>query len=407
MKQDIIDSVDARLAIHGGPMVRPDGMPPRIALGPAEEAAILECIAHYRNLGLDPGYQNVFEERYCAEFAHRLGGGHADLVSTGTAALFIAIRTLHLPEGSEVLVSPITDPGTISAIILNGLRPKLIDSAPNTLNIGLEQVEQAFSPQTRAIVVVHCAGQAAPVDEIVAFARAKNILVVEDCSQSHGASLNGRCVGTFGDIAAFSTMHRKAHMTGGSGGLVFSRDEEMFQRALAHADRGKPRWRDDFNDRDPNQFLFPALNFHSDEISAAIGLSSIRRLDATIQARRAFIAGLEKALTEVPTCEIYPARADDSPFIYPLRVRTETISCSKVAFGEAVFAEGIGLNPDYKYLVADWPFAKNHLVGGGDTPNARKVIATHLCLYVNENYGAQEVADCITALNKVSRHFRI
>ena len=100
-------------------------------------------------------------------------------------------------------------------------------------------------------------------------------------SQSHGARVKGRPIGNFGDIAAFSTMYRKAHMTGGAGGVVFTNDIDLHHRALAMADRGKPSWQPDFDDRNPNQFLFPALNFHTDEISCAIGVSSLQRLRQT------------------------------------------------------------------------------------------------------------------------------
>jgi dTDP-4-amino-4,6-dideoxygalactose transaminase len=85
----------------------------------------------------------------------------------------------------------------------------------------------------------------------VGIARAQGIKVLEDCSQAHFAKLRGRPIGVFGDIAAFSTMYRKAHMAGPSGGLVYCRDLETFRRAVAHADRGKPRWREDFSESWP------------------------------------------------------------------------------------------------------------------------------------------------------------
>ena len=116
--------------------------------------------------------------------------------------------------------------------------------------------------------------------------------MIEDCSQAHGAKVGGRPVGTFGDIAAFSSMYRKAHIAGGSGGIVYSRNEELFRQAFAHADRGKPRWKKDFSDFDPGGFLFPALNLHTDEISCGIGLMSLSRLQDTIMRQTEFWRGL-------------------------------------------------------------------------------------------------------------------
>src|SRR5919205_679089 len=132
-------NVDARLAILGGEPVRKHPMPMRAALGPAEERIIKEVIEYYRERGLDPGYQGEFETRYTDAFVEQMGGGYADAVATGTAALFVAIAALQLPPGSEVIVSPITDPGSISAIILNGLVPRLADATPGSYGMGVEE----------------------------------------------------------------------------------------------------------------------------------------------------------------------------------------------------------------------------------------------------------------------------
>jgi perosamine synthetase len=394
------------LAIAGGEPLRKKPMPPRRALGDAEVAALEEAIAYYRERDLDPGYQGVFEKRYTDAFARRMGGGHADAVATGTAALFVALAALDLPPGSEVIVSPITDPGTIAAVILNRLVPRLADSAPGSFNMGVEQFVSRLTSAVRAAVVVHSLGRPADIAAIAAEARARGIRIVEDCSQSHGARVNGRPVGSFGDVAAFSTMYRKAHITGASGGVVYSRDLDLFRRALAHADRGKPSWRDDFNDRDPTQFLFPALNLHTDELSCAVGLASLARLDNTILRRLTFLAEFTGRLTERSrVCRAFGYSPNDSPFVYPVIVDPDAITCTKRQFAEAVLAEGIGLNPHYQYLVADWPWAKTHLADGFDTANARAIRDRSFCLYVNENYGLSEASSCADAIVKVERHF--
>ena len=393
--------VDTRLAIEGGEPVRSQPMPPRFALGPAEEAMIAECLDYYRSRQVDPGYQGHFEERYCRAFEAYLGGGHADAVATGTAALYVAIAALGLPKGSEVLVSPITDPGTLSAIVLNGLVPKLMDSMPGSYNVGPEQLVERISPQVKAAIVVHATGQAAPIDAIVEVAHGLGIKVVEDCSQAHGATWKGRKVGTFGDIAAFSTMYRKAHMTGASGGVIYAHDEELFHMALAHADRGKPRWRADFDDRDPSGYLFPALNLHTDEISCAIGIASLARLPDSISARLDFVRGVEGGLAASGICRPYPATDGDSPFIYPVFVNQSRLRCDKTAFASAILAEGIGLNAYYKYLVRDWKWLRPHLADGFETVNASAVRDATFCLYLNEKYGMVEARDTLAAIAKV------
>jgi dTDP-4-amino-4,6-dideoxygalactose transaminase len=399
--------VKPKLAIHGGEPVRKEPMPPRMALGEAEIEMLQQAIAYYRERQTDPGYQGPFEKLYTDAFVAMMGGGYADAVATGTAALYVAIAALDLPKGSEVLVSPITDPGTLSAIILNGLKPRLMDSQPDSYNVGVKEFVERITPAVKGAVVVHSIGQACAIDQIVAEAHARGIKVVEDCSQAHGAKVMGRPVGTFGDIAAFSTMYRKAHMTGASGGVVYTRDLELVRRALAHADRGKPRWMKEFDDRNPNTFLFPALNLHTDEISCAIGLASLGRLTDTIVKRLAFVGDVSARLVEEATvCRPYGYSPADSPFIYPIVVEMDRITCSKLEFAKAVEAEGIGLNPHYQYVVADWPWLKPYLADAFDTPNARSVRDRSFNLYLNENYGEREAADTAAAILKVERYFR-
>jgi perosamine synthetase len=394
------------LAIQGGEPVRRERMPPRLALGEDEVRMIQEVIAYYRERQVDPGYQGAFEKLYTDGFVQMMGGGYADAVATGTAALYVSLAALDLPKGSEVLVSPITDPGTLSSVILNGLKPRLFDSKPNSYNVGVEQFLERLGPNVSAAIIVHAAGQAAEADKIVREAHARGIKVLEDCSQAHGARIVGRPVGTFGDIAAFSTMYRKAHMTGASGGVVYSRDLELYRRALAHADRGKPRWRDDFSDRDPAGYLFPALNHNTDEISCAVGVASLKRLNDTIMRRLSFVSDVVAGLAEqARVCRPYAHNPTDSPFFYPIIVDVEKISCSKTEFATAVQKEGIDLNPHYRYVVDEWPWVQPYLADTFRTENARGIRDRSFNLYLNENYGEREAEDVVNAILKVERHY--
>ena len=395
---------DSTLAIDGGKPVRSRPMPPRLALGPAEIAMLENAIAYYRERNVDPGYQGAFEKLYTDEFVSMMGGGYADSVATGTAAVFVAVAALELRKGSEVMVSPITDPGMISAVIMNGLRPRLADTRANDYNMGVQQFLDRLSPNVSAVVVVHATGQATDVDRIVQEAHARGILVVEDCSQSHGAQIFGRQVGTFGDVAAFSTMYRKGHMTGGSGGVVYSRNLDIFRKALAHADRGKPRWLPEFDDRNPETFLFPALNWNNDELSCAIGVASLRRLRDTIVRRLAFVSELAALLADMDTMfSLRPWRPTDSPFVLPVFVDPARAKRDKISIAKAVLAEGIGLTPHYQYVVAEWPWVKPYLADDFGTPEAASSRNRSFCLYINENYGLEEAADTAAALLKVDR----
>ena len=395
-----------QLAIHGGPRIRSKPMPPRLAFGNEELEAIKEVFEHYKNRKVDFGYQDTYERLYTDAFINSLEvDGYADAVCTGTAALFVAIAALHLPPGGHVIVSPITDPGTINAIILNQLVPVLSDSMPLSYNMGVEQFEERVTDKTKAVVVVHATGQAAPIDLITESAREKGIYVVEDCAQAHGARLNGQVVGTFGDVAAFSTMYRKAHSTGGCGGVVFTRNKDLYNLARAHSDRGKPFHKLDFNERNPTMFLFPALNLNLDEISCALGIKSLEKLNDTIKKRLDFLCLLTGELVKKSgICNPTDISKDDSPFFFPVLVDTQKISTSKKEFADAVRMEGIDLNPHYMYVVYEWPWVRKYLSDDFNTPNAQYVRDNSFNLYVNERYGQQEVADIIEAIIKIESY---
>jgi perosamine synthetase len=185
----------ASLVIYGGEPVRKTPMPPRLALGEDERRMVIEVLDHYAERKVDPGYQGTFEKIYTDAFVNMMGGGYADAVATGTSALYISVAALDLPKGSEVLVSAITDPGSLAAIVLNGLKPRLMDSKPDSYNVGPEQFAQRITKNVSAAMIVHAAGFACEIDKIVEIARAHGIKIIEDCSQSHFAKHRAKPVG--------------------------------------------------------------------------------------------------------------------------------------------------------------------------------------------------------------------
>lgn len=396
----------SELAIHGGPKVRPSPMPRRRAFGPEERRMAEEVMDYYQAEEIDLGYEGVYEQRYCNDFAAFQGGGYADSVATGSASCFVAIAALELPKGSDVIISPITDAGPLNSIIMQNLRPVLADSQPDSYNMGPEEFLARITPQTSALFLVHCIGEPTDVSTLVELAHARGIKVIEDASQAHGALHKGRRVGTYGDIAAFSTMFKKNHISGSSGGIVYTTDQDLHRNALAHADRGKPRWLTEFDDRSPRTNLFPAMNWNTDEISCGVGIASLSRLQDTIEKRLAFVAAVDRMIREhSEVCRPYGWTPEFSPFIYPIFVDESAIRCDKQTFAEAVRAEGIDLNPHYGFLVRDWKWAHPYLSDDFDTPNARSARDRSFCLYLNERYGMQEAEDTLQAILKVERFY--
>lgn len=396
------------LAINGGPKVRTMPMPIREAFGEAEEAAVLEVVRHFRERRQDPPYQGPFEQKLCAAFSDFLGGGYADAVATGTGACFVALAALRLPEGSEVIMSPVSDSGPLNSILMQGFKAVIADSAPDSYNMGVDQFLARVTPRTKAVMAVHAAGAPLEIDRLVEEAHKRGIKVIEDCSQAPGATWKGRQVGSFGDVAAFSTMYRKTLHSGGSGGIVYAPTEEVYHNILAAADRGKPVWRTDIDLRNPGYAVFPALNWNTDEISSAIATASLRRLPEAVKQRQAFLRRLIALMAErgLKVCRPYEFNEGFSPFYFPIFVDVSRIKGSKTQFAEAVQAEGIDLGAHYGCIVAEWEYCRDYL-DGFMTVNAVSTRDRSFNLYVNERYGEQEAQDVVGALAKVEAHLAL
>lgn len=391
------------LAAKGGPKTRTTPMPPREAFGDDEVAAVNAAMAYYRERRVDPPYQGHFEKTFCDAFVDFQGGeGYADAVATGTAACHIALAALGLPKGCDVLISPVTDSGPLNAIILQGYRPVVVDAQPGSFNIGPEQLAQRITENSLGLMAIHSGGEPLDMAAIMAVARDRGIKVVEDCSQAVGAESDGAKIGTFGDIAAFSTMYRKSLAAGASGGIVYTKDAELFHQALAHADRGKQVWRTDINQNDPGHALLPALNYNTDELSCAIGLASLKRLPDTLERRKEFVKCLVNRLTESSVaCRAMPYHDGISPFFLTIFVDTDRLTVTKTEFALLLKAEGIDLNEHYGCLVSGWEWAEPYMSDQFKTINALKTQNSSFNLFLNEKYTASEADDVARAVQKV------
>ncbi|TMP43492.1 glutamine--scyllo-inositol aminotransferase [Pseudoalteromonas citrea] len=393
------------LALHGGKQSVTLQIPPRKAFSSLEQQAVQDVIAHYNRLDIDPGYGGQFEQDFCNEFSDFMGGGYTNAVATGTGSIFVALAALQLPKGSEIVMTPITDPGALNAVTLQGFKVSLADSKPGSTQSNWQQIEQAITDKTKAIVVVHLGGYACDIDKIVHEAHKRNILVIEDCSQATGALYKNQKIGTFADVAAFSTMSRKSLMSGGSGGLVYTQNQLLHKMIIAHADRGKPKWQEGFEERNASQYLFPALNWNTDEISCAIGRASLARLPSTVKNRNQFVNRLIALLAITKLFSVDKISGVGSPFFLTVYLDLPLLNCEKDEFCQALIAEGIPLNPHYKFVISEWQWAEAHLTNNKKTPNAVDARNRSFNIYVNENYTCDLADQFVAAMNKVAAYY--
>ncbi len=393
-----------KLAIEGGAPLRKKPLPPRRLFDRSELKSVAAVFQNSWNSRVDFGYQGKFEELYTKAFVGFQGGkGYADAVSSGSAALFVSLAALKIARGSEIIFSPVTDPGGISPALFLGLKPVVADSLPNSFNISPSEFEKAVTRKTKVAAITHLAGIPVDMDPICRIARRKGIKIIEDCSQAHGALYKNKRVGCFGDISFFSTMFSKIHASGGCGGLIYTQDKELYWRVRSLADRGKPFQKKDANMKDPGSFLCGALNFNQDEISCAIGLSTLKKLDRTINERLKIVHNINSQLKNcrvVKPVEI-PRFAKPSPFFLTVKVDCDKLKVSKLKFAEAIRAEGIWINPDYRYVVCEWGWMKPYLTKDMKTPNASQFRDETFNILFNERFTDKDIRDVIRCILKV------
>ena len=378
-------------------------MPYRKLFGEDELEIVVKVFEDSWQQGVDFGFQGKYEILYTDAFCEFQGGGFADAVSSGTAAIYLALMALDIEPGSDVIVSPVTDPGGVAPIITAGMTPVIADSSPDSFNIGPDEFERALTPDTSAAILTHVGGNPIDMDPILELARSKEIKIIEDCSQAHGTVYRGKRVGRFGDIGAFSTMFSKNHSTGGCGGLVYTENPDYYWLVRSLADRGKPFSSPDFDSKDPSESLFPALNFNLDELSCAIGLSTLSRLQETIDKRYQIARRMGEALQQ--SSVVFPLQTplDCTPslFFYTVEVAADRLRVSKEEFAKAVAAEGIDVNPHYRYLVSEWKWLQKYLKSEAQTPNAKRFRDRSFNILFNERYAEEEIRDITASILKV------
>ena len=181
------------------------------------------------------GKHNKALEQELAEFC---GVSRAIALNSGTDALHLALRALDIGEGDEVITTAFTFVATTEAIGIVGATPVFADIDPNTFNIDVKELEKKITPKTKAILPVHLYGQPADMVTIMEVAKKYNLYVIEDCCQAIGAELNGKKVGSFGDIGCFSFFPTKNLGAFGDGGLVTTNSEFLANRIVALRNHG-------------------------------------------------------------------------------------------------------------------------------------------------------------------------
>lgn len=265
--------------------------------GAEEEALVLDVLRRkepFRYYGADFKPTPPMVAQLEKEFRDYIGTDYALAVSSGTAALEVALAAMGIGPGDEVIVTAWSWVSCFTAIVRTGARPVLAE-IDDSLNLDPAEIGRLATPRTRAVLVVHFQGVAADLEPIVLEAHRRGIFVLEDCAQSLGARYRGRKIGTWGDVATYSLQYNKV-ATSGEGGMVLTRDPRIYQRAARLSDLGNYR---PYHTTivPPTEPAFVGGQYRMSEITGAVALAQLRKVERMRDHCRALQARILPRLT--------------------------------------------------------------------------------------------------------------
>ena len=247
------------------------------------------------------------------EFAQFAGTEYAVALSNGTVALDVALKALEIGKGDDVIVTSRTFLASASSIVTAGANPIFADVELDSQNISAQTIEAVLTPNTKAIICVHLAGWMCDMDPIMKLAAEKGIFVIEDCAQAHGAMYKDQPAGSIGHIAAWSFCQDKIMTTGGEGGMVTTKDENLWKKMWSYKDHGK-NFDSIYNKQHPPGFRWLhdsfGTNWRMMEMQAVIGRIQLKQMPEWTKKRNANMAKIYAAFATSPYFTVHQPSTD-------------------------------------------------------------------------------------------------
>ncbi|MFA6715332.1 MAG: DegT/DnrJ/EryC1/StrS family aminotransferase [Victivallaceae bacterium] len=399
------------LAINGGPKTRETPFSSGSRYGEAEKKEIMDVFNNGRL-----SYWSKFKvNSFCDRVKEYFSCGYCAGGSSGSAVIHAAVAALEIPPGYEVISSPITDIGTLIGVLYQNLIPVFADVDPHTYNMTAESIRSRITDRTRALIVVHLAGNPCEMDEIMELAREYKIPVIEDCAQAYNSIYKGRKAGTIGSAGCFS-LNESKHISCGDGGFAITDDEELFYGMHNYLDKYYDRF------QRGNRMFRLAPCYRLSELQYAVALAQLDKIDTITDTRARHAESLTRQIKHnaaISVPKVYPHNKS-SFWFYMFRLNPEKISCSINDFVMALKAEGIsavaGYIPRPIYLEKMftekaffpgnvWPAelaaGKSYSYEPGLCPVAEEVLASAVRVPVSEFFTSRDVDDIASAINKV------
>ncbi|MES2775455.1 MAG: DegT/DnrJ/EryC1/StrS family aminotransferase [Bacteroidota bacterium] len=344
--------------------------------------------------GFDGPRKNIWKSKELeAAICDTFKCGHAQLLSSGTAALTTALAALGIGAGDEVIMPCFTFVASFEAVLSVGAIPVMVD-IDETLTLNPDAVRSAITPQTKCIMPVHMCGSMADMDALLGICKQYNLLLLEDACQSIGGSYKGKMLGTLGDAGTFSFDFVKT-ITCGEGGVVMTNSQDIYEKCDGYSDHGHDH---KGVDRGADLHPFIGYNFRISELHAAVGLAQIRKLDKILATQKNNHRKLKEILSQVEELSFrkLPDADGDSCTFISWFLPTEELT---KAFVAEMKSQNALAGNFYWYInnwhyITKWDHLKNVDTLNGQTP----AITTALKSYATKTFAASDaiMSRCIS-----------
>jgi dTDP-4-amino-4,6-dideoxygalactose transaminase len=328
-------------------------------------------------------------------------------VSSGSAALHLALLALGIGAGDEVIVPTMTFCATAHAVVHAGATPVLVDCDRQMFNITADAIAAQITPRTQAIIVVHMCGRCCEMERIMELARQHDLRVIEDCAHAIEAEYHGVPAGTIGDAGCFSFYATK-NLTAAEGGMVLTRDEGVATkiRALANNGLSADAWTR-YSDEGYQHYAVVEAGFKYNlpDLHAAIGLAQLARLETHATRRAEIWHAYDKQLQGLP-CELpaaFEPQTRHARHLYTVLLKLEELSVARDEVLEALTAEGIGSGVHF-IPVHQHPFYRKQS-SGRLFPNSDHIAERTLSLPLAGDLSDDDISDVCRALRRILLHY--
>ena len=344
-------------------------------------------------------------------FSKTVNSKYAIAVNSCTAALHLAIVALGIGKGDEVITTPYTFAATSEVVINENATPVFVDVEKDTYNIDPVKIEEKITDRTKAIIVVHYAGQACEMDKIMDLAEKYDLYIIEDAAHAIGSKYKDKRIGSIGDFTCFSFYATK-NITTAEGGMITTKHGDLADkiRMLSLHGISKDAWKRYSSEGSwYYEITYSGYKYNMSDLQASIGIHQMKKLDQMQKRREEIADKYNRAFGQIPqiTTPTVKKYTTHAWHLYPVQVNSELLSINRNEFIEALKAENIGTSVHFIPLHLHPYYKEKYGFKGDDFPIAESLYNNEISLPIYPKMEDKDVEDVISAVKKIIDYYEV